>query len=79
MFSSVQNGRIDSFFDKVMAYAYVGADERFYIYNHFLEGSFIRNRDDGLDVDIERFVGEVQCGACLKYDKYFVKYYMVFR
>ena len=48
-----------SFFDKLVAYAYIGADERYYLYNHFLEGSFIRNRDKDLAVDIEPFVGEI--------------------
>ena len=79
MFSASKSGK--SFFDKLVAYVYAGVDERYYLYNHFLEGSFIRDRDKdkGLDVDIEPFVGEAQCGACIKYDRFYAKYYMVFR
>ena len=78
MFSAGKdNGK--SFLDKLSIYGYVGVDERYYLYNHFLEGSFIRNRDKGLDVDIEPFVGEIQCGAGLQYDHFIVKYYMIFR
>lgn len=78
MFSaSKDNGK--SFLDKLSIYGYVGVDERYYLYNHFLEGSFIRNRDKGLDVDIEPFVGEIQCGAGMKYENFVVRYYMAFR
>lgn len=78
MFSAPKDGA-KSFFDKLVAYAYIGADERYYLYNHFLEGSFIRNKDKDLAVSIEPFVGEVQCGACLKYGRFYAKYYIVFR
>lgn len=80
MFSASQFSK-KSFFKKLTAYVYFGIDERCYLYNHFLQGSFIRNkdRDQHLDVDIERFVGEIQCGACLKYGQYLLKYYMIFR
>lgn len=81
MFSSARRRLNSTAFDKLVAYVYVGADERCYLYNHFLEGSFIRSRDRdrGLDVDIEPFVGEIQCGACLKYDRFYLRYYMIFR
>ena len=80
MFSASQSKHL-SFFEKLVAYAYVGVDERAYLYNHFLQGSFLKSkdRDNGLDVDMRPFVGEVQCGACLKYDRVSVKYYMTFR
>lgn len=44
MFSS-SIGQQRSFLDKLCAYVYIGADERYYLYNHFLEGSFIRSKD----------------------------------
>lgn len=44
MFSS-SIGQRQSFFDKLCAYVYIGTDERYYLYNHFLEGSFIRSKD----------------------------------
>ena len=49
------------------------------MYNHFLEGSLFNHKDKELKVDIEPFVGEIQCGACLKYGAVTVKYYMIFR
>lgn len=64
---------------KLSAYAYVGASERFYLYNHILEGSMFHNRDDDLSVDIERFVTEMRAGFVLKYDRFFATYYAVFR
>lgn len=64
---------------KLSAYAYVGASERFYLYNHILEGSMFHNRDDDLSVDIERFVTEMRAGFVLKYDRFFTTYYAVFR
>ena len=81
MFSAPQNGKAKSFLDKLSIYGFVGVDERYYLYNHFLEGSFIRSkdRDQGLDVDIEPFVGELQCGAGLQYESFIIKYYMIFR
>lgn len=81
MFSAPQNGKAKSFLDKLSIYGFVGVDERYYLYNHFLEGSFIisKDRDQGLDVDIEPFVGELQCGAGLQYESFIIKYYMIFR
>ena len=80
MFSSSREKR-HSWLDDLQAYIYVGVDERYYLYNHFLEGSFIRSkdRDQNLDVDIEPFVGEIQGGACLRYKQFIVKYYMTCR
>ena len=80
MFSSAY-GKLRSWLDDLMVYVYVGVDERAYLYNHILQGSFIRSKDKDthLDVDIEPFVGEVQCGACLQFKQFTVKYYMVFR
>lgn len=79
MFSSSRSAKSKSFFDKLSAWTYVGADERYYLYNHILEGSFIRNRDKDLDVTIEPFVGELQWGACIQYENFIVRYYMCFR
>lgn len=81
MFSAPASRSAKSWLDDLQAYVYVGADERYYLYNHFLEGSFIRSkdRDQHLDVDIEPFVGEIQCGACLQFKSFVVRYYVVFR
>ena len=65
--------------DKLTAYVFVGASERYYLYNHILEGSLFGHKDDGLDVDINPFVGELRCGAVVKYDRFFATYYMIFR
>lgn len=63
MFSatSSQRGGRHGWLDDVQTYFYIGVDERYYLYNHLLEGSFIRSkdRDQHLDVDIEPFVGEI--------------------
>lgn len=79
MFSTSKSFNGHSFFDDMMAYAYAGVDERYYLYNHMLEGSLFGTRDDGLDVAIEPFVGEAQCGACFKYKNFIAKYYVTFR
>ena len=65
--------------DKLTAYLYGGASERYYLYNHILEGTLFGHRDDELKVDIERFVTELRCGAVLRYDRFFATYYAIFR
>lgn len=45
MFSAPASRSAKSWLDDLQAYVYVGADERYYLYNHFLEGSFIRSKD----------------------------------
>lgn len=65
--------------DKLSAYGYVGASERFYLYNHMLEGSMFNHKDDKLKVDIERFVTEARVGAVVSYDRFYIMYYAVFR
>ena len=65
--------------DKLTAYIYIGPDERFYVYNHILEGSMFGNKDDGLDVEKEPFVGEVKAGAVIRYSRFFFSYYAIFR
>ena len=50
MFSSSIHEKAKSFFDKLSIYGYIGADERYYLYNHFLQGTLFGHRDDGLDV-----------------------------
>lgn len=78
---SASKGKLKSWLDDLMVYVYAGVDERAYFYNHLLQGSFIRSKDKDahLDVDIRPFVGEAQCGACLQFKQFTVKYYMVFR
>ena len=65
--------------EKLSAYAYCGASERYYLYNHLLEGTMFGHRDDDLKVDIERFVTEMRVGFVLKYDRFFATYYAIFR
>ena len=65
--------------DKLTAYLYAGASERYYLYNHILEGTLFGHRDDELAVDLERFVTELRCGAVLRYDRFFATYYAIFR
>ena len=79
MFSSSRSLQKKSFFDKLCAYGYVGADERYYLYNHILEGSMFGHKDHGLDVDIEPFVAELQCGFGIEYGNFMFRYYMTFR
>jgi len=60
-------------------YAFVGGDCRYYLYNHFLQGSLFNKNDDGLGVDILPFVGEMQFGAYLEVYGVFVKWYGTLR
>ena len=53
--------------------------ERYYLYNHILEGSMFGSRDKDLKVDIERFVTEFRVGAVVRYDRFFATYYAIFR
>lgn len=64
---------------KLSAYCYAGASERYYLYNHLLEGTMFGHRDDDVKADIERFVTEMRCGFVLKYDRFYATYYAVFR
>ena len=80
MFSATSKGaKGHGWLDKLTAYLYAGASERYYLYNHILEGTMFGHRDDDLKVDIERFVTELRCGAVVKYDRFFATYYAVFR
>lgn len=65
--------------EKLSIYGYVGASERFYLYNHMLQGSMFNNKDDKLKVDIERFVTEVRAGVVAQYGRFYIMYYAVFR
>lgn len=76
MFSS---SRTKNWLRKLTAYAYAGASERYYLYNHILEGSLFGHKDDGLDVNIEHLVTELRLGVVVKYDRFFATYYAVFR
>ena len=80
MFSATSKGsKGHGWLDKLTAYLYAGASERYYLYNHILEGTMFGHRDDDLKVDIEKFVTELRCGAVVKYDRFFATYYAVFR
>ena len=76
LFSASNN---HSFWDDLSVWGFVGCDERYYLYNHFLEGSLFNHKDDHLKVDIEPFVFEWRCGAAMRYRRFFVYYYAVFR
>ena len=60
-------------------YGYVGASERYYVYNHILQGSMFTDKDDDLKVDIERFVTEMRCGVVLRWKRFYATYYAIFR
>ena len=77
LFSATKDGR--KWLDKLTAYLFVGVDERYYLYNHVLEGTLFGHRDDDLKVDPERFVWEGRCGAVLKYGRFYATYYAIFR
>ena len=79
MLSAPNKPRGNKWQDKLSAYVFGGASERYYLYNHILEGSMFGHRDDELGVDLERFVMEMRVGAVLKYDNFFATYYVVFR
>lgn len=80
MFSATANGkRGGGWLDKLTAYVYAGVGERFYLYNHLLEGSMFGNRDKDLKVDKEPFVTEFHVGAVVRYERFFATYYAVFR
>ena len=68
-----------SWLDDLSIWAFIGCDERYYLYNHFLEGSLFNDKDKNLKVDIEPFVFEWRCGAALRYRSFFAYYYAVFR
>ena len=65
--------------DKLSAFAFAGIGERYYLYNHILEGSLFGSKDDGLDVAIEPFVTELRFGFVLSYDRFFCSYIGVLR
>ena len=64
---------------KLSAYAFVGASERFYVYNHILQGSMFNRKDRDLNADIESFVTEMRAGATVKYGRFYASYYAIFR
>jgi len=76
IFSAPKEG---SWASMLTAYVFAGVGERFYLYNHILEGSMFGHKDDGLDVDINRFVTEFKFGAVVRYDRLFATYYVVMR
>lgn len=78
MFSSSPT-KSKSFWNNFSIYGYVGVDERYYLYNHILQGTMFGHRDDGLDVDIKPFVGEIQTGIGMQIYNLVMKYYMVIR
>ena len=77
MFSAPRQNK--GWLEKLSAYCYAGASERYYLYNHILEGTMFGHRDDDVKADIERFVTEMRCGFVLRYDRFYATYYAVFR
>lgn len=77
MFSAPK--RNPAWYDKLSAWLYAGVGERYYLYNHILEGTLFGHRDDELGVDLERFVSEFRYGVVLKYDRFYFSYYGVMR
>lgn len=69
-----------AWYDKVSFWIFGGVGERYYLYNHIIEGSLFNNKDDKLsDVDIEPFVTELRAGAVLKAYDFYLAYIAVFR
>jgi len=68
-----------TFWERLTVYAFFGGDCRYYLYNHFLEGSLFNSKDKDVTVDIEPFVGEMCFGAYLEIYGVFVKWYGVIR
>ena len=79
MFSSIRYNNGKNWYDKLSAWAYAGASEKYFLYNHVLEGTLFGNRDNELRVDPERFMTEMRAGAVVKYGNLFATYYAVFR
>ena len=79
MFSASRYGNGKKWYDKLSAWVYAGASERYYLYNHILEGTLFGHRDDEFGVDLERFVTEMRAGIVVKYSNFFATYYTVFR
>ena len=79
IFSAPSPRESQSWKEKLSVYAYGGASERYYIYNHMLQGSMFSDKDDDLKVGIERFVTELRVGAVISYGRFFATYYAVFR
>lgn len=65
--------------EKLSAYAFAGVSERYYVYNHVLQGSMFNHKDDDLKVGMERWVTEFRVGLVFKYDRFFATYYAIFR
>lgn len=68
-----------NFLSKMSCYAFAGIGERYYLYNHILEGSLFTHKDDDLTVDIYPFVSEVRFGAVFSYDRFYISYIGVLR
>ena len=76
MFSA---GNPNSWQNKLSAYVFAGVSEKYFLYNHILEGSMFNHKDDDINVDIERFVTEFRTGIVVRYDRFYASYYAVFR
>lgn len=79
MFSATPSPKPTSWLDDLMAYVYGGICERYYLYNHILEGGCFNNKDRDLGVDIEPFVPEARVGIVVQYKHFFATWYGVFR
>jgi len=76
---SNQEDREKTFLDRLVAYVFVGGDCRYWLYNHFLEGSLFNHKDDSVTVEMTPFVGELTFGAYLEVYGVFVKWYGTMR
>ena len=76
MFSA---GKPSAWYEKLSCWVYAGIDERYYLYNHLLEGSFFTNKDKDLSVNIEHFVPEFRFGVVVRYDNFYFSYYGIRR
>ena len=72
--------REKSWLDNTSCYIFGGVGERYYLYNHIIEGSLFNHKDDDrCHVDIEPFVTELRVGAAIKCYNFYLSYILVFR
>lgn len=67
-------GRRSQLKDKCFAYFVLGVNDSYVLHNATLGKSFIRNRKDGQERDLERFVAEYNYGFVIGYDRLTVAY-----
>lgn len=79
MMFSAGNPSAKPWYEKLSCWIYAGIDERYYLYNHLLEGSMFNHKDDDLAVSIEHFVPEFRYGVVVRYDRFYFTYYACMR